>query len=140
MPPKPMEQSNSGTGKTFPLLFKGFLAGFILGLALAIGAASWVWLEMRVNVGLVIPGAMILCPVLACWQRKELSYPVFLAGQFLLFAVLLAIHGLDPDALWAVPAALFREGFYIAGLTLNASGMLMGGILLAGNLLWAIQG
>ncbi len=112
------------------------LIGFTLGLVLAVAAGSWVWLDMRLNVGLLIPAAVLLCPVIARRERKAFSYPGFLAAQGLLAITLLAIYGLDGNALAAVPACLFREGFHLAGVALKTAELTMGGILLGGNLLW----
>ena len=126
----------TGAGRIFALIFRAALIGFTLGFVLAVPVGSWVWLEMRVNVGLLIPAATFLCPVFACWKRKAFPYSLFLMGQVLLFIILLAIYGFDAGALWAIPASLFREGFHGTGLTLATAGLMVGGIFLGGNFLW----
>lgn len=124
------------TGRMFAMILKGALIGFTLGLILAVLAGSWVWLEMRVNVGLLIPAATFLCPVSTFWMRKAFSYSAFLMEQVFLFIALLVIYGFDAGALWSVPAYLFREGFHGTDLTLATAGLMMGSIFLGGNLLW----
>lgn len=117
-------------------IFKGALIGFTLGLAIAVGAASWVWLEMRVNVGLLIPATTVLCSILALGKERAFSYLPFLIAQVLLGITLLAIYYPDAAALWSIPAYLFREGFHGTGLSRGTAGLMVGGILLGGNLLW----
>lgn len=124
------------TGRMLAIILKGALIGFTLGLILAVVAGSWVWLEMRVNVGLLIPAATFLCPGSTFWTRKAFSYSLFLIVQVFLLIVLIGIYGFDAGALCAVPAYLFREGFHATGLTLATAGLMVGGIFLGGNLLW----
>ncbi len=121
---------------TLALVSRALLIGYVLGLLLAVSAASWVWLEMRVNAGHLIPGATVVCPVLACWKKKVFPYSAFLTGQALLITVLLARYGFDPGALWSVPAYLFREGFHAPGLALGTAGLLAAGAVVAGNVWW----
>lgn len=115
---------------------KGALIGFSLGLVIAVGAASWVWLEMRVNVGLLIPATTVLFSILAFWKKSAFSYLLFFLAQLLLVITLLTIYGLDAGALWSIPAYIFREGFHGTGLTRGTAGLMVGGILLGGNLFW----
>jgi len=115
---------------------KGALIGFTLGLILAVLAGSWVWLEMRANVGFFIPAATFLCPAFCLWRRKTFTYSVFLKGQVALLIVLLLIYNFDMGALCAVPAYLFREGFHGNGLTPATAGLVVCSIYLGGNLLW----
>ncbi len=49
------------TGVALAGLVRGALFGFVLGLLLSLLAGSWVWLEMRANVGLLIPGMALAC-------------------------------------------------------------------------------
>lgn len=122
------------------ILLKGALIGFTLGFVLAVLAGSWVWLEMRVNVGLLIPAATFLCAVSALWKWKAFPYALFLAGQVILIITLVVLYGFAADAFCAVPAYLFREGFHGSGLTLATARALVGGIFLGGNLLWIAFG
>jgi hypothetical protein len=119
-------------------ILKGALIGFTLGLILAVLAGSWVWLEMRVNVGLLIPATTVLCSLLAFWKKITLSYLPFFIAQTLLVITLLALYGPAADALRSVPAYLFREGFLCTGLARETAGSMVGGILVGGNLQWII--
>lgn len=126
----------AGPGKGFSLIFRAALVGFTLGLILAVLASSWIWLEMHVNVGGLIPMITLMCPVFALWKRRVFSYSLFLMGQTFLVIIFLAIYGFDRGALWVVPASLFREGFHFTGLALTTAGFTVGGIFLGGNFLW----
>jgi hypothetical protein len=120
----------------FAIILEGALIGFTLGLILAVLAGSWVWLEMRMNVGLLIPAATFLCPASTYWTRKVFFYSLFLMVQVFLLIALIGIYGFDASALCAIPAYLFREGFHGTGLTLATAGLMVGGIFIGGNLLW----
>ncbi len=126
----------AGIGRMLVLVMKGALTGFPLGLILAVLAGSWVWLELRMNVGLLIPAAAFFSAVSSFWKRKAFPYALFLMGQVFLIVILLVRYGFNVDAFCAVPAYLFREGFHGAGLTATAAGWIVGGILVGGNLVW----
>jgi len=118
------------------LLFKGALVGFTLGLGLASVASTWVWLEMRVNLGLLIPLAAFFGGALAAAKRKAPSYLLFAATQCLLGAALLARCGFDPGAFRTIPVCLFREGIGCTNWGLDSAGSLLAGFFIVANLLW----
>ncbi len=118
------------------LLFKGALVGFTLGLGLALVASAWIWLEMRVNLGLLIPLAAFFGGALAAAKRKAPSYLLFAATQCLLGAALLARCGFDPGAFRIIPVCLFREGIGCTSWGLDSAGSLLAGFFIVANLLW----
>ncbi len=142
-----MNKSNEGkenlcaeAGEVYYLVYSSALIGFTLGLILAVLAGSRVWLEMRLNMGHLIPVVTVLCPVLTLWKGSAFSYAVFLMEQVVLLIILLAIYGFDAGALCSVPAYLFREGFHGNSLSLTTARVMVCGIFLGGNLLWIYHG
>ncbi len=123
-------------GAIFSLLFRGAAVGFTAGFLMATLALSWVWLEMRVNVGLVIPIAALLCAMFALWKGYRFPYRLFLFLQCLLIALFLFRYGFDGFALRTVAASLFREGFLWKGLPLETAALLVGGVFFSGNIFW----
>jgi hypothetical protein len=114
-------------------LARGTLFGFILGLLLSLLAGSWVWLEMRVNVGLLIPGMTIVCLATAAEWGNQFPYRFLVLLQLISIVVFIALYGFDPVALRVVPASFFREGFQAPAMSLDAANIALGVILTAGN-------
>jgi hypothetical protein len=114
-------------------LVRRALFGFILSLLLSLLAGSRVWLEMRVNVGLFIPGMMLVCLVTVAGWENLFPYRFFMLLQMLSIAVFIALYGFDPVALRVVPAAFFREEFQAPAMSLNAANVTLGIILTIGN-------
>lgn len=106
-----------------------------LGLLLSLLSASWVWLEMRVNTGLMIPVVTLVCMAMAVWKGNIFGYRIFIFFQILLMIAFVALYGFDPVALRVVPACLFREGFHMADMSMNVSNIILVAILVAGNVL-----
>ena len=114
-------------------LARGALFGFVLGLLLSLLAGSWVWLEMRVNVGLLIPGMALACLAVAAGWRHLFPYRFFVLLQLLLFAAFIILYGFDPVALRVVPASFFRQGIQAPVMSLDAANVVLGLILTVGN-------
>ncbi len=58
-------------------VLKGLLVGIALGTLLGILSGSWVWLEMRVNVGRMIPAVMLVCLIIAVSKKAVFRYRFF---------------------------------------------------------------
>ena len=112
--------------------FLGFLAGFFLALMLY----QWVWLEMRVNVGRLIPVCMLLFVLLGFRRNLSLGFSSLLLIEGALTVTLMVVYGFDVTAFLIVPAALIREGFSCQALSLDQMNVILIVTLLAGNALW----
>lgn len=106
-----------------------------LGFLLALLSASWVWLEMRINTGLMIPSATFVCLAMAAWKGNIFNYRNFLFSQILLMIAFVLIYGFDSVALRVVPACLFREGFPITFMSIDTANVVLVAILSGGNAL-----
>jgi hypothetical protein len=112
---------------------KGFFTGMTVGLLLALLSASWIWLEMRMNTGLMISVMTLVCLAMAVWKGAIFNYKIFLFSQVLLAIAFVFIYGFDPVALHVVPACLFREGFQIADISLDNANIIIVAVLFGGN-------
>ena len=111
--------------------FLGFLAGFFLALVLC----QWVWLEMRVNIGLLIPVCMLLFVLVGFRRNLSLGFSSLLLIEGALALTLMVVYGFDITAFLIVPAALIRDGFYCRALSLERMNVILIIILLVGNTL-----
>jgi len=68
----------------------GFL-GLIIGYILAMLLNRWVWLEMRINIGAIIPGSIVFLFILAFWKKFNVSVRLLLCLEALFFAGFLLI-------------------------------------------------
>ncbi|MEI8172690.1 MAG: hypothetical protein WCH07_04300 [Deltaproteobacteria bacterium] len=103
--------------------------GFLLGLL----SASWVWLEMRINTGLMIPSVTLVCLAIAAWKGNIFNHRIFLFSQILLMIAFVLLYGFDPVALRVVPACLFREGYQMMNMPLDTANSILVAILIGGN-------
>ena len=116
-------------------ILKGGLAGMLLGFILALLSASWVWIEMRINVGLMIPSMTLVCMAVAAWRGSIFDMGTFLIFQLILLITFLSLYGFDYVALRVVPASLFREGFRAADMSLYVANIILVAILGSGNII-----
>jgi hypothetical protein len=129
----PSASDRRRTASALAGLVRGAFFGFILGLLISLLAGSWVWLEMRVNVGLFIPGMTLACLVASVARQDLFPYRLFALLQLLSIAVFIALYGFDPVALRIVPASFFREGFQVPAMSLDAANVALVLILIMGN-------
>ncbi len=117
-------------------ILKAGLTGIVLGYLLALLLGRSVWLEMRFNIGLVIPGFTLLCILLSFWKRITLRYSVFFILELLSVAASLLIYRFESGALLVIPACLFREGCSLSSVSLGTINIILALILFAGNFIW----
>lgn len=109
--------------------FIGLLAGFLLSLL----ADRSIWLEMRVNTGLLLPLTMAIAVVAGIFSERRIPAPLILGLEIVLILLLLAVYGFDLQALLVIPASAFKEGFFLQawdGRTVNG---LLAVLFLLGN-------
>ncbi len=104
---------------------KAALTGLVAGYCLALVLGRSVWLDMRVNVGHVLP-VSVACLVLASKNRQRpVGIVPFLLLQVLGLALLFSAYGLSSSAILIVPAGLFREGFHLSSFSLTNIGLFL---------------
>ena len=101
-------------GRYLKAAFTGLVAGYCLALVLD----RSVWLDMRVNIGHVLP-ISVTCFVLASATKKRpVRLTPFLLLELLALALLFAFYGFSSSTILIVPAGLFREGFHLNSFSL----------------------
>lgn len=118
-------------GRIFRLAYAGFAAGY--SAAIILGAS--VWLEMRFNVGLLIPACSLAALISAFWVEGRQKW-LWLAPQVAAVISFLAVYGMDSGAMSVIPAVLLREGFSLGLLSLDKANLLLAAVIIAGNSLW----
>lgn len=139
---QPMESSQdkntspTHSKATFVYLLKAGLFGFVLGYLLAFLLGRSVWLEMRFNTGLVIPGAAAGSMFFSLLKKIKIRYPVFLLLQIISILVFFLLYPFEISTLTIIPGCLFREGCRLTSLGLPWINMILAFLLLAGNVIW----
>jgi hypothetical protein len=98
--------------------FKAALTGLVAGYCVALLLGRSVWLEMRVNIGHVLP-LSVACFVLAFANRKRpMRLTWFLLFELLAPVLLFSVYGFSSSTILIVPASFFRDGFHLDSLSL----------------------
>lgn len=107
--------------------------GFLLGFTLAIWGGQWTWLAMRINTAYFIPLGVLLGLFLSR-RRKRLSVSWVVGLQVLWFASFYSGYSSQWEALTALPAILFKQGFGLDFLSLNQANWVLVVVLILGNI------
>ena len=115
--------------KILRLAFVGLLTGFILSIL----AGRSVWLEMRVNTSLLLPLATTVAIVTGTFSNRQVPVTAAIGLEIVLVFLLLLVYGCDPDALLVIPAAAFKEGFFLSAFNVRTLNGILTAVFLAGN-------
>jgi hypothetical protein len=118
-------------------LFKLIYNSFIWGLLVAILAFQSEWLEMRMNVGLIIPVVMIISTLGLYIYRNNFDVNMKFSTVNLCASWLLTVIVIGSDRIKTLPASILREAVGMTSIkfgTLNIiiSIILIGGLILIG--------
>jgi hypothetical protein len=106
--------------------------GFIWGLLTAVIAFNNQWLEMRINIGYIIPVVMSIVMIAGLTFKK----PVIMAARFTLLNLvscfLISYLILGSKRLTVVPAAIIREAIQKTDITFPAINMALISCLMLG--------
>lgn len=117
-------------------LAAGACLGFLAGGLSALLASRSIWLEMRINTGLLLPLGLVLGALAGLRGRACLARRRLWLWEALLLLAGAGLLGFDWPALQVVPACLLREGCLLPRLSLGQANALLVAGLLAGNALW----
>jgi hypothetical protein len=98
--------------------FQAALTGLVVGYCLAILLGRSVWLEMRVNVGHVLPLSTVFFLLVFGSRSRPMRLSWFLFFEGLAAVLLFSTYGLSWSTIIIVPAGLFRDGFHLRFLSL----------------------
>ena len=108
-------------------------AGFVAGLLLALLSGQWVWLEMRVNTGLLLPATSMCSALAGGFFRRSPPAAVVFCLEFLVVLTLLAEYGVSVSPLLTLPGSLLREGFFFPTARLQTVNACLAVLLMLGN-------
>jgi hypothetical protein len=114
------------------------LAGLLTGFILALLADRSVWVEMRINSGLLLPISTGMAAIAGIISGRRMPAVIILGLETLLMLVLLLDYGFAISALLIIPASIFREGFFLGNSTLGAVNDILVGLLVMGNGLFLV--
>ena len=115
--------------KILRLAFIGLLAGFILSIL----AGRSVWLEMRVNTGLLLPLAAVITIIAGTFSTRQVPAMAAIGMEIFLVCLLLLVYGCDPQALLIIPASSFKEGFFLSAFDVRTLNGILAAVFLVGN-------
>lgn len=116
--------------------FTGLLLGYTMSLILN----KWVWLEMRVTVGLAIHVGLLLGAIWGAFIKKDSKLSGLLIPEILFAICLVVLYGGDLAALTVIPAVLLREGIFLPGMRLQFVNIILLSVLIGGNIVWLFRG
>lgn len=115
---------------------KAALMGLAAGYCLALLIGRSVWLEMRINVGHIIPISSACFVLLLGARKRPLKLIPFLLLEVITAAILFSIYGFSSSTILIVPAALFREGFHLNSLSLMKINLFLLCLVGVANAVW----
>jgi|GEM_PF-681720 len=115
--------------KILQYAFTGLLGGLILALL----ASRSIWLEMRVNTGILLPLTIACAVASRSLFRRDLPFRAVCGLEALLIFLLLAFYRFDPRALLLMPASLFKEGFFLHAVSIRTVNGILSLLVISGN-------
>ncbi len=115
--------------KILRLTFIGLLAGFILSIL----AGRSVWLEMRVNTGLLLPLVAVITIITGTFSTRQVPVMAAIGMEIFLVCLLLFVYGWDLHALLIIPASTFKEGFFLSAFDVRTLDGILAAVFLIGN-------
>jgi hypothetical protein len=95
------------------------LTGLVAGYCLALVLGRSVWLDMRVNIGNVIPVSVTCFVFFLRMRKRPMGVVPFLLLELLAAALLTSTYGFSSSTILIVPSSLFREGFHLNSFSLT---------------------
>ena len=99
--------------------------GFVWGLLAAIIAFNNQWLEMRVNIGYLIPAVMLIAMIAVLTVKKQVIITAKFTALNLLLCFLLIYGILGTKRLTVVPAAIIRESIKMTDIGFPAINLVL---------------
>lgn len=121
-------------------LYKLIYNSFIWGMLISILAFQNVWLEMRMNIGIIIPIFMVLTLILGILLKKVgkehlLKLNVTFTVINLLVCTIISLLVLGMERILVVPASIVREGFKCTNISFDIMNIILIILLIGGLIL-----
>jgi hypothetical protein len=130
------KDNKPGMGLSARRYLKATFTGLVIGFLFAFLLSRSVWLEMRVNVGHVIPISVVASVLFFTLTRRSISFASFLLLELLAVFILFLLYGFSFPSILIVPAALFRDGFHLGSLSLPGISLFLLCFLGGANVVW----
>lgn len=118
------------------LCLKAPFTGLVIGFLFAFLLSRFVWLDMRFNIGHVIPIAVAVSVLFFTLTRRSIMLVSFLILELFAVFLLFSIYGFSFSTILIVPAALFRDGFHLSSLSLPRISLFLLCFLGGANAVW----
>jgi hypothetical protein len=115
---------------------KAALTGFAVGYSLALLLGRSVWLDMRVNIGNVIPACVACSLLISAAGKRSFRFRSFALAEIVALAILFSVYGVNMPVVGIVPASLFREAFHVGFLSLPFVNVLLSVVMVTANVIW----
>ncbi len=115
---------------------KSGITGFISGCIGSLIFNQWIFLEMRININLLIPVFSLGGIALYHIKGFKPGIRLFLILEIGLITLVSLLFGLNSDSYLIIPASMFRDGFFLTSLSLGEINLLLIAVFLAGNSLF----
>jgi len=99
--------------------FKSIFTGFIAGNIIAMMFNQWIFLEMRVNINLVIPLATLSGIAVYCYKPINIQSKLIIVLELLFGILVLMFYNFRPESCFIIPASMIRDGFCISFISLR---------------------
>ncbi len=129
------KDSNPGMGLS-GLYLKAPFTGLVIGFLFAFLLSRSVWLDMRFNIGHVIPISVAVSILFFALTRRSITLVSFLLLELLAVFLIFFIYGFSFSTILIVPAALFRDGFHLGFLSLPRISLGLLCLLGTANAVW----
>ncbi|HNX22516.1 MAG TPA: hypothetical protein PKG60_00610 [Spirochaetota bacterium] len=99
--------------------FKSIFTGFIAGNIIAMIFNQWIFLEMRVNIALVIPLSTFIVLIVYHFSRIKFHLTVIFFLELIFGLLVFLLYNFSVESYRIIPASMFREGFHLNSLSLG---------------------
>ena len=117
--------------KYFKSIFTGFLAGSIIAMILN----QWIFLEMRVNINLVIPLFIFIGIAFYRFTRIRFNPKIIFFLQLIFGFLVCLLYNFSTESFFVIPASMFREAFFLNSLSLGEVNVFISILLIISNLI-----
>ena len=99
--------------------FKSIFTGYLVGSIIAVIFNQWIFLEMRVNINLVIPLSMLAGIAVCHFTRIRFQLIIIFILELILGLLVFLLYNFNFESYYIIPASMFREGFHLTTFSLR---------------------
>jgi len=115
--------------------FKSGFTGLLAGNIIAMIFNQWIFLEMRVNIALVIPLSTLIGVAIYHFCRFEFQLKFIFLLELIFGSLIFTFYSFSVESYLIIPASMFRDGFYLTSLSLGEINAVILAIFVIANFL-----